>query len=278
MSLIGSLLRGHVRGRRWLPVKRLGRSSYPLIILLTLMSASLAAPPEAGRAAGDQKSLDDALLEDLDSGLPRPKRSINKPAANSERPAGKKERAPATEEPAKRSLDDELLDGLEGEDVSLGKDPANENPLVRLNERMKQVERRIAETHSDEKTQRLQRDISDDLAKLITQLEQQCRQCKNPSPSSQRQQTSNSKPASKPGEQSGEKPASDSSPQTRDRETAKVDPARLEQMLKDVWGHLPAHLRQQMEQSANEEFLPKYETEISEYYRSLVSKRKERKK
>ena len=142
---------------------------------------------------------------------------------------------------------------------------------------MKQVERRIAETHSDEKTQRLQRDISDDLAKLIAQLEQQCRQSKKPSPSAQRQQTSNSKPASKPGDQSGEKPASDSSPQVRDRETAKVDPAGLQEMLKDVWGHLPAHLRQQMEQSANEEFLPKYEAEISEYYRSLVGRRKERK-
>jgi hypothetical protein len=48
-------------------------------------------------------------------------------------------------------------------------------------------------------------------------------------------------------------------------------------MLKDVWGHLPPHLRQQMEQSANEEFLPKYELEIAEYYRSLLSGRRDKK-
>jgi hypothetical protein len=154
---------------------------------------------------------------------------------------------------------------------------------MRLNQRMKQVERRIAEAHSDEKTQRLQKDISDDLAKLVAQLEQQCRQCKNPSPSSsQRQQkTSQSKPSTKPGDQSADKPADkparDSSAKTNEREAAKVDTARLQEMLKDVWGHLPAHLRQQMEQSANEEFLPKYEAEISQYYRSLVGGRKGKK-
>ena len=48
------------------------------------------------------------------------------------------------------------------------------------------------------------------------------------------------------------------------------------EMLKDVWGHLPPHLRQQMEQSANEEFLPQYELEIAEYFRSLIG-RKDRK-
>jgi hypothetical protein len=232
-----------------------------------------AAPPTGG--AKEQKSLDEALLEDLDTGL-------SKPAVRKEQPAKKAEpsddgQQPSMDEPRKRTRDDELLDGRAGEDESLDGKAANENPLVRLNERMKLVERRIAETRSDEKTQRLQEEISDDLSKLITQLEQQCRQCKNPSSSARRQQTSQSKPASQPGQQSGDKPASDSSPRTTQRETAKVDPARLQEMLKDVWGHLPPHLRQQMEQSANEEFLPKYESEISEYYRSLIGGRKGKK-
>ncbi|HVX12683.1 MAG TPA: hypothetical protein VHC22_15995 [Pirellulales bacterium] len=251
-------------------------------VLLAFSTMAFGAPP--GNRDAQQKSLDEALLEDLDAGLPKP--AAKKPPAPQQPAAqksAKKVQPPSADEThptetPKKTLDDELLEGLEGEDVSLGNNPADENPLVRLNARMKQVERRIAEAHSDQKTQRLQEEISDDLAKLIAQLEQQCSQCKNPSSSgSQKQQTSQSKPAIKPGDQPAEKPARESSPNVKERETAKVDVARLQEMLKDVWGHLPAHLRQQMEQSANEEFLPKYETEISQYYRSLVGGRKEKK-
>ncbi|HVA45598.1 MAG TPA: hypothetical protein VNH11_04355 [Pirellulales bacterium] len=179
--------------------------------------------------------------------------------------------------PKKRGLDDELLDGLEGEDVSLSSNPANENPLVRLNQRMKEVERRIAVAHGDEKTQRLQHEISDDLSKLIAEMERQCSQCKKSASSSRRQQTGPSKPGQNPGQQASDKPARDSSARLKEKETAKVDRARMQEMLKDVWGHLPPHLRQQMEQTANEEFLPKYELEIAEYFRSLVGSRRDKK-
>lgn len=234
---------------------------------------AIAAPPAADNGAKAQQSLDEALLEDLDAGLPE--RPAAKPNTDEDGRLPDAAENPPAKEPGRRSLDDELLDGLEGQDIGHG--PANENPLVRLNQRMKQVERRIAETRSDEKTQRLQQEIADDLTKLIEQLQQQRRQSKNPSPSPRRQQTSSAKPANKPSERPGDQPARDSTPQTKNRETAKVAGPRLQERLKDVWGHLPPHLRQQMEQSANEEFLPKYETEISEYYRSLVGSRKERK-
>jgi hypothetical protein len=248
-----------------------------LAAILAFSPAVFAAPPSRGTGAKAQKSLDEALLEDLDAGTRRPAAPREQPPKKVKHPPDDDGQNADPKEPRKRSLDDELLGGLEGEDVSMGNNPANENPLMRLNERMKQVERRIAQTHSDEKTQRLQKEISEDLSKLVAQLEQQCRQCKKPGSSAGRQQTSQSKPASKPSQQPGEKPASDSTSRTQERGTAKIDPARLQEMLKDVWGHLPLHLRQQMEQSANEEFLPKYEAEISEYYRSLVGGRKERK-
>lgn len=248
-----------------------------LLLAITFSSVVNAAPPVRRNGTKAQKSLDEALLEDLDSAVRRPAAPREEPTKGVRPPTEEDAQKLGPEEPRKRSLDDDLLDGLEGEDVSMGDKPGNENPLMRLNERMKQVERRIAQTHSDEKTQRLQEEISEDLRKLIAQLEQQCRQCKKSAPSAGRQQTSQSKPASRPGQQPNEKPASDSSSRTQDRGTAKVDPAKLQEMLKDVWGHLPLHLRQQMEQSGNEEFLPKYEAEISEYYRSLVGGRKERK-
>jgi hypothetical protein len=206
------------------------------------------------------QQLDEQLLEDL------------RPAPN-ERPANRGR----TEKPRDAPLEEELLEGLEGEDVSLSSSPAQENPLVRLNQRMKQVERRIAEAHGDEKTQRLQHDISDDLSKLIAALDRQCRQCKKQGSSSSRAQAGQPKAGTNPAEQASQRPPQDSSDRLEEKKAAKVDLAKMQEMLKDAWGHLPAQLRQQMEQSANEEFLPKYELEIAEYYRSLLSGRRDKK-
>ena len=48
------------------------------------------------------------------------------------------------------------------------------------------------------------------------------------------------------------------------------DLARLQQILKQLWGHLPPKLRDQMQSSSIEEFLPKYEKLIEEYYTRLA--------
>ena len=237
-----------------------------VIVATSAWGAEPAVPPRVRqrveKSANKQldRELDEQLLEDLS------------PAPN-ERPA----RRDRTEKPRDTTLDEKLLEGLDGEDVSLSSNPAEENPLVRLNQRMKQVERRIADARGDEKTQRLQHEISDELSKLITALDRQCRQCKKQGSSSSRSQASQPKAGTKPAQQASDRPAQDSSDRMDEKETAKVDRAKMQEMLKDVWGHLPAHLRQQMEQSANEEFLPKYELEIAEYYRSLLSGRREKK-
>ena len=41
-------------------------------------------------------------------------------------------------------------------------------------------------------------------------------------------------------------------------------------MLKEVWGHLPARVREQMQNSASEQFLSKYEELIEKYYERLT--------
>lgn len=242
---------------------------WPAAILIAILCAPIAysADPATrdGTKESHRKSLDEELLDDLS---PIPRKAV------SSETRGESPEATPSKKPA---LDNELLEGLEGEDVSPRENAANESPLVRLNQRMKQVEQRIADARSDEKTQRLQHEISDDLSKLIAELERQCSQCKQQSSSSSRQQSNRPKPGSSAAQQVSDKPAQDSSTRTKPKETAKVDPARLQEMLKDVWGHLPPHMRQQMEQSANEEFLPKYELEIAEYFRSLGGGKKEKK-
>ena len=249
-------------------------------VVVVLSLAGLAGVGAAEPKDRESKSLDEQLLEDLTTDAERPAAAPPKKSKIEHGEAGEDERTPMSKQPQKRGLDDELLDGLEGEDVSLSENSANENPLIRLNQRMKEVERRIADAQSDQKTQRLQHEISDDLSKLIAEMERQCSQCKKSSSQSpRRQQTSQTNPSQSPGQQATDKPSRDSSARLKEKEkqTAKADAARMQEMLKDVWGHLPPHLRQQMEQSANEEFLPKYELEIAEYFRSLVSGRREKK-
>ncbi|HEY2783901.1 MAG TPA: hypothetical protein VGJ05_02915 [Fimbriiglobus sp.] len=50
-----------------------------------------------------------------------------------------------------------------------------------------------------------------------------------------------------------------------------------EKITKDVWGHLPPQLRQQMSQFYREHFMPKYSELLRQYYSSLAEKEKEKK-
>lgn len=51
-----------------------------------------------------------------------------------------------------------------------------------------------------------------------------------------------------------------------------VEKARRIQIIKDVWGHLPPHVREAMLNSVNEKYLPKYEDLVKEYYEGLADK------
>lgn len=251
------------------------------LVLLTAHWVLSAAEPGSAKPAA-KKSLDEELLDDLDAGLspetPADKRATpDKAARPSNRPS--EDSGKTSDGDRGDALDDALLKGLdEGEDVSLEGRTTDENPIARLNERMREVQGRIAKSQSGEKTQRLQREISDELAKLIDQVERQASklgQSSSASSGSSRSQARQPGQSSKAGEPSSEKSARDSSERMRKEKTVKVD-AEYQDLLKDVWGHLPPHLRQQMEQSANEEFLPKYESEISEYFRALNKSGKRR--
>jgi hypothetical protein len=44
-----------------------------------------------------------------------------------------------------------------------------------------------------------------------------------------------------------------------------------EEVVKDVWGHLPDKLRQQVTQYYKEQFMPKYSDLLKQYYSSLAN-------
>jgi hypothetical protein len=180
--------------------------------------------------------------------------------------------------PTEDSLDAELLDGLapekpavviDGEDLG-----ASEDPLVRLSDQMRDVESSLREARLGPPTQRQQLDIISDLDQLIAQ---QQKQCQNPSPkpggkpSSQQKKPSSGAP--KPGESpspTGQQGAADSQDETREGENEEPKFTEPQDLLKRVWGHLPAHMRDQMRQNPNEKFLPKYQREIEDYFRRLI--------
>jgi hypothetical protein len=190
------------------------------------------------------------------------------------------------------SLDAELLEGLEpaapdaqihGEDLG-----ASENPLERMAGQMRDVESSLRSGRLGPPTQRLQQDILSDLDRLIAEQEKKCQGGGKPKPGSGfkpsaagQQSGSTPKPGDpsqdgkEPGDtqkpsQTGAQAAADSQDGTRDGKEAKVDLAATQDLLKKVWGHLPAHMRDQMRQNANDRFLPKYEREIADYFRRLI--------
>lgn len=51
-----------------------------------------------------------------------------------------------------------------------------------------------------------------------------------------------------------------------------AEQARRRQAIKDVWGHLPPHIREAMLNSVSEKYLPKYEDLVKKYYEDLAEK------
>ena len=269
----------------------------PLAICLLAGAVDLQAfepKPAKSKPAAD-RSLDDELLEGL--GDPADDEALD--AKSGKNPAQKgsaakskpSEAKPRDRRAAANDLDDELLKGLDdGEDVNLGGKPgdlggkpgksaaaeAADNPLFDLGRRMREAEQRIAAARSDDETQQLQDRIAADLAKLIKDLQRR-KKSSSSSPSSKDQQTAEREKVEQPGsaeaggqEEASDAPAQDSTSLTKNRKAQTPDAAQMEEALKDIWGQLPAHLRQQMEQYAKEELLPKYELQIEEYFRALA--------
>ena len=257
-------------------------------------AARLAAEEPAGKPAAKQpeakkkaSSLDDELLRGLGDD---PLKDLGaKPAAPE--PAGPaKDTSPGQQprkpKPAVTPLDEDLLRNLEGGEDRAAGDADSNDPLVRLNHQMRQAEELLRARKSGDPTQKLQDKIVGELEELIKQLRQQQQQQQSSSSSSGKkpQQTAKRESVSQPQQQKGSatgakpnpKPARDSSQRVGKAEVKTADPGKLSDMIKDIWGELPARLRQQMMQSSAEQFVPKYELQIEEYFKTLSEKRQEK--
>jgi hypothetical protein len=183
----------------------------------------------------------------------------------------------------KNSLDQQLLDDLDRDllkDLPGGAKPApagnsdvtsavsSDNPLAALAERMRAVEARIANKDTSRETQKLQKQILAELAALMEQAKKQG--------GSKKPGNGSGKGSDQPGEGSGNPtagPVRDSTNRIEQGTKEATETADVKDLLRRMWGHLPDKVRDQMQASLSEQFLPKYERLIEEYYKRLAEER-----
>lgn len=152
--------------------------------------------------------------------------------------------------------------------------------LARVQKNMQQAQSLLATRNANGKSGTAQRaspvqqEVLSDLDKLIFDLSKQCQCCNGQSPGGQCDQPPKPGQNSKPGKSGaaagrGRTAAPDSSNRLDSSAAKRADKGEVNEMAKALWGHLPERSREQMLQSFSNEFLPKYEFEIEQYYRRL---------
>lgn len=226
-------------------------------------------PAEAEQEQKGLPSLDDQLLEDLQGDLPA---GLDDELFRGLTPLDGDSKNDKPIDPLEKTLLDPLN---QGEDIGEEADP-----LLQLAKQMRIVTERIEQRDTGTRVQQAQKEIVDTLDKLIEQAQKACSSgnCNNPQ---QQQQASNNqqqqpKSGSATGNKPSDKPARDSTDREEKRKVEEIDLARMQDLVKLVWGHLPPHLQQQMQSSSGEKFLPKYQLLIEQYFKDLVEQQNNR--
>jgi hypothetical protein len=166
------------------------------------------------------------------------------------------------------------LAGIAGR--SPGAKEEQESPLREIARQMRQSQQRLSQNDSGAVTQSLQGRIVADLDRLIEQARQIGKSSLSGANQPQAAATGASggplpSKAGSSGQQTGgSNPAGASA--TRPSDDGKVRKADVEAMraaVKQHWGELPERARQQMLQPPMEDFPPKYQLLIEEYFRRL---------
>lgn len=228
---------------------------------LALAAAWLLAPGIAivvgQEPASKGPSLDAQLLDGLDKELFEglPPLAPAKPTPGGSTPAPKTgSRAPA--------------EG--GDEATLEFAPSPTLPLARIGQQMREVQNRIAARDTSAQTQEAQRAIAADLAALIEQARQQCAACSQAGSGSGQGALAGTSGQPVPA------PPRDSTDRIEQGTKEAVETAEVHDLVRRFWGHLPDKLRDEMQSSLSEQFLPKYEQLIEDYYRRLAEDRRSR--
>jgi len=174
-----------------------------------------------------------------------------------------------------KEIEDSLKASTPLHGFGAGTSPATQS-LARVQSSMQQAQTMLTQTGASGQSAStplaspVQQEILSDLDKLIAELSKQC-QCCNGQCNQPPKPDQNPKPGKKIGAAAGHgRTAARDSTDRLDSSSAKpVDKGEINEMAKALWGHLPERSREQMLQSFSDEFLPKYQLEIEQYYRRL---------
>jgi hypothetical protein len=182
----------------------------------------------------------------------------------------KKPAAPQVKHSYLSAVDEEQLK----RELGAAAEKESDNPLEEIARQMREAQQHIARSDAGPGTQQLQRQIVDNLDRLIRQARKCSGQCRpgesQPQPSVR--SSSPGTPSGKPGTPNNpnNKPPANSSSRPRASAAArKPDVAAMRAIMKRLWGMLPEREREQMLQSPVEEFPPDYELQIEDYFRRL---------
>ncbi len=149
---------------------------------------------------------------------------------------------------------------LAGEDLG---ERSQDGSAVELARRMKAVGERLRRQDLSPETRQMQEAIERDLAAMLEQAEQS-------SPSAASSSTAGTPGSSSPSPDDAREDAGDE--RAGSSRGAGTEPTA--NPLNIVWGNLPERIRQQMRSPVPEEFLPRYERLIKEYYQRLAEEQR----
>jgi len=259
-----------------------------MLLLLAAMSLSCTAgmaqkPADPGRSLDEEllKDLNADPLDDFDRQLFEGQKGragdpAAKPAAERAKPGDK---PPAEDRPAPGTKPDEDFQQRLRKELGAAAISEEQEPLLEIARSMHEAQGRISQSDGGRKTQELQAKIIADLDRLLEQARKSATQSGAPQPSqsmASRQPVGQPKPGAG-GSKSSDKPATGAEQKPRENaEARKADvQAMRDGLLKQIWGELPPQVREQMKQWSDfDEFLPKYEIMIEDYFRSLTEEKK----
>jgi hypothetical protein len=222
-----------------------------------------------GEVAPKDKALDN-LLEKLGETRDKPEapdeRRGGPPMPGEEdKGQGKKDQGPKQELTGKTKDLDEHLEELTGRKrKKKNQQEDGSGPLGQVIKEMREVEQRLGKTDTGEETRKKQTEIVKNLQQLIEQLQQSSGQSKGKRIRMVMEQGEQGK---QKNQEAGANAAG--APSTK---PARPDGKRANVGGKDVWGHLPDELRQEMDNVAREGVLLSKEKLIQLYYLSVGKK------
>jgi hypothetical protein len=170
-----------------------------------------------------------------------------------------------------------------------------ERLVKRMLKKMETVEERLAKNDPGLGTREMQRDILKDLDALIEQTKQQpppqgSKSRSNSSKNSRNQKNSKNSKNSKDSQKSGKDKSRKDKGRQKDKSSArkrgnegkkdgngagggdkksKMNKNKLAELYKDVWGHLPETMRQEMDAYSRAKYIREYEALLKQYYRTI---------